>query len=163
MRCPPVPWSSLNIGGYLATHTEFVRLPMQAVTQKQRLQEGPIEQLYPSFDSLNQLAAVPWKVNQKILQCIIKVVYSLVAILSDGISFILQVFTTGGSGKLSVPENPSTLPLPVAPSTEMDKSQKYQFFRQKLQYRRKKGEMYSLWCDCLYRLSLANHVSSSSP
>ncbi|KAI4457037.1 dna-directed rna polymerase mitochondrial [Holotrichia oblita] len=139
MRCPPVPWSSLNIGGYLATHTEFVRLPPQAVTQKQRLQENSIEQLYPSFDSLNQLAAVPWKVNQRILECIMK------------------VFTTGGSSKLSVPEHPSTLPPPIAPSTEMDKSQKYQFFRQKLQYRRKKGEMYSLWCDCLYRLSLANH------
>ncbi|KRT79074.1 hypothetical protein AMK59_7141 [Oryctes borbonicus] len=73
MKCPPIPWISLNIGGYLLTPTEFVRLPAQAITQKQRLQEMPLEQLYPSFDALNQLAAVPWKVNSRILECITQV------------------------------------------------------------------------------------------
>ncbi|GJQ79965.1 hypothetical protein Trydic_g9443 [Trypoxylus dichotomus] len=139
MTCPPIPWLSLNVGGYLVTPTEFVRLPHQAVTQKQRLQDSPIEQLYPSFDALNQLAAVPWKVNRRILECIIK------------------VFNKGGSAKLNVPEHPATLAPPTPPSGELDKAQKFQVFRQKLQYRRKKSEMYSLWCDCLYRLSLANH------
>lgn len=78
MKCPPIPWSNLNIGGYLVTPTEFVRLPVQAVTQKQRLQEAPVQQLYPSFDALNQLAAVPWKVNRKILDCIMKVIILIV-------------------------------------------------------------------------------------
>lgn len=44
---------------------------------------------------------------------------------------------------------------------DVDKSQRYALFRQRLQYRRKKAEMYSLWCDCLYRLSLASHVRFS--
>lgn len=26
------------------------------------------------------------------------------------------------------------------------------------QYRQKKSDMYSLWCDTLYKLSIANHV-----
>lgn len=69
------------------------------------------------------------------------------------------MFNNGGSASLDVPEPPSSLTPPEAPSGNMDKVEKYQFFRQKLQYKRKKAEMYSLWCDCLYRLSLANHVS----
>lgn len=66
----------------------------------------------------------------------------------------------GGSSRLDVPEPPSALVPPPPVTPEMDKGQKYQNFKQRLQYRRKKGEMYSLWCDCLYRLSLANHVNN---
>lgn len=69
------------------------------------------------------------------------------------------MFNNGGLASLDVPESPSNLPPPPNPTPEMDKTEKYQLFRQKMQYRRKKSEMYSLWCDCLYRLSLANHVS----
>lgn len=39
----------------------------------------------------------------------------------------------------------------------MSKQERFQIFRLKLQLRRKRCEMYSLWCDALYRLSLANH------
>lgn len=41
----------------------------------------------------------------------------------------------------------------------MTKAEKFQAFRQRMHVRRRKAEMYSLWCDALYRLSLANHVS----
>ncbi|KAG5895035.1 hypothetical protein JTB14_014773 [Gonioctena quinquepunctata] len=139
MICPPVPWISTETGGYLVSPCEVVRLPYQATSQKQRFLEVGSQQLYPNLDALNQLAAVPWKVNQKILDA------------------ILQVFNDGGSSSLDVPEPPSKLPPPTQPAHEMDKSEKYQLFRQRMQYRRKKAEMYSLWCDCLYRLSLANH------
>lgn len=74
----------------------------------------------------------------------------------------LQVFNKGGSTKLDVPQPPSSLPPPPSIISEMDKTQRYAAIRQKLQYKRKKAEMYSLWCDCLYRLSLANHVSKQN-
>lgn len=141
MICPPIPWISVETGGYLVNPCDMVRLPTQAVLQKQRLQEANRNSLYPSFDSLNQLAAVPWKVNTKILDT------------------ILEVFNSGGSSKLDVPEPPSSLKAPEYIASTMDKAEKFQLFKQKLQYRRKKAEMYSLWCDCLYRLSLADHVS----
>ncbi|XP_022917116.2 DNA-directed RNA polymerase, mitochondrial [Onthophagus taurus] len=139
MRCPPLPWSNLTTGGYLVAPTEFVRLPLTAQAQKERLENSDVRQLYPSFDALNQLAAVPWRVNGKILD------------------LILKVFRKGGSDKLNVPENPVFLQPPSPVTPDMDKSQRFQLFKEKLQYRRKKSEMYSLWCDCLYRLSLANH------
>ncbi|CAG9817637.1 unnamed protein product [Phaedon cochleariae] len=139
MLCPPVPWVSTETGGYLASPCDVVRLPQQATAQRQRMAEAGTRQLYPSLDSLNQLAAVPWRVNRRILDT------------------VLQVFNDGGSSRLDVPEPPSSLTPPSQPTNEMDKAERYQLFRQRMQYRRKKAEMYSLWCDCLYRLSLANH------
>lgn len=62
-----------------------------------------------------------------------------------------------------MPQPPTALPKPASITNDMDKTQKFKLFREKLQYRRKKAEMYSLWCDCLYRLSLANHVSIVLP
>lgn len=141
MICPPVPWTSVENGGYIISPTDLARLPFQASSQRKRLEEANPVQLYPNFDALNQLSTVPWKVNTKILDV------------------ILEVFRNGGSAKLDVPQEPSSLPLPPPITPDMPKSEKYQIFKQKMQYRRKKGEMYSLWCDCLYRLSLAEHVS----
>nr|CAI5830935.1 unnamed protein product [Callosobruchus analis] len=107
--------------------------------QKSRLIEANAQQLYPCLDALNQLAAVPWKVNQRVLDV------------------LLEVFNNGGSTSLNVPKPPSSLPPPPQPTGEVEKAEKYQLVRQRMQFRRKKAEMYSLWCDCLYRLSLANH------
>ncbi|EFA08534.1 DNA-directed RNA polymerase, mitochondrial [Tribolium castaneum] len=142
MFCPPVPWTCVDNGGYLIVPCEVVRLPPQATSQKQRLYQSEVQQLYPPLDALNQLAAVAWKVN------------------TDVLDVILEVFNNGGSAKLDVPEPPTALARPQAITNDMDKAQKFKLFRQKLQYRRKKAEMYSLWCDCLYRLSLANHFRS---
>ena len=87
---------------------------------------------------------MPWNVNKDILDV------------------ILNVFTDGGNDKLEVPKPPHSLPpIPLPdPEQEVSKTEKFQLFRQKLIHRRKQGEMYSLWCDALYRLSLANHVST---
>lgn len=75
MVCPPLPWIAVNTGGYLLSSSELIRLPTQAVSQKQRLNEVKPQQIYPSLDALNQLSAVPWKVNKKILDVILKVCY----------------------------------------------------------------------------------------
>lgn len=141
MSCPPIPWISVETGGYLVNPCEMVRLPIQAVLQKQRLHEAEPNSLYPSFDSLNQLATVPWRVNTKILDV------------------ILEVFNSGGSSKLDVPLSTAALKKPPSITSNMDKTERFQIFKQRLQYRRKKAEMYSMWCDCLYRLSLADHVN----
>lgn len=166
MLCPPVPWIGVKTGGYLIAPCEMVRLPTQAVMQKQRLLENDLRHLYPSFDSLNQLAAVPWKVNTQVLDIVLEVgntKFQLVTKIKIYllISVLLKVFRSGGSSKLDVPQPSSSLRAPPTPMADMDKNQRYQLFKQRLQYRRKKAEMYSLWCDCLYRLSLANHVSCS--
>ncbi|KAL1494494.1 hypothetical protein ABEB36_010085 [Hypothenemus hampei] len=139
MLCPPIPWTSLENGGYLISPTDFVRLPPLASTQRKRMADSKVNRLYPNFDALNQLSSIPWKVNTKLLDV------------------ILKVFRSGGSAKLDVPEPPSSLPPAPQITPDMDKTQRYQMYKQKLQLRRKKAEMYSLWCDCLYRLSLANH------
>lgn len=75
MRCPPVPWTGVENGGYLVAPCEVVRLPPQASLQKHRLRKMDPQQLYPSLDALNQLAAVPWKVNTAVFEVILKVIF----------------------------------------------------------------------------------------
>lgn len=71
---------------------------------------------------------------------------------------VIEVFNGGGNIKLDIPCSPSDLQLPEIISKEPTKYEKYQNFRNRMIQRRKKSEMYSLWCDALYKLSLANHV-----
>ncbi|XP_063699964.1 DNA-directed RNA polymerase, mitochondrial isoform X2 [Culicoides brevitarsis] len=140
MVSPPQPWSSQNHGGYLLMKSDFLRLQTQAVQQLQRMDETKEENLYPAIDSINQLQSVPWKVNEDILDV------------------ILEVFKNGGSDKLNVPPPPSTLaPPPDLDKSDATKEEKIQHFKDKMMFKRRQAEMYSLWCDALYRLSLANH------
>lgn len=147
MLCPPQPWSTPHNGGYLLNKSELIRLPHQAVQQWERIHASNPQHLYPALDSLNQLASVPWRVNTQLLDVIIK------------------VFQNGGDAKLDVPQPPSSLPpLPTLPVGEdgsgVSPADRAKQFREKLGHRRKQAEMYSLWCDALYRLSLAQHVNS---
>uniref|UniRef100_A0A0K8SQM1 DNA-directed RNA polymerase n=1 Tax=Lygus hesperus TaxID=30085 RepID=A0A0K8SQM1_LYGHE len=137
--CPPIPWSSLTSGGYIVAKTNLIRLPQQAVQQWERMKDAPQKQLFPCYDSLNQLSSIPWRVNQSVLDTIIK------------------VFNNGGSSKLDIPEPPSSLPLPEKITPDMNDTERSKLYKKQLLMRRKKAEMYSLWCDALYRLSLAHH------
>lgn len=139
MLSPPVPWTTPLSGGYLLTKTDIIRLPTQSVQQWERLKEVPLQQLYPAFDSLNQLASIPWKVNTPVLDVVI------------------EVFNNGGSVKLDIPQPPSACAAPEPITQLMNKQERYQAYRQRMLLRRRKAEMYSLWCDALYRLSLAHH------
>lgn len=141
MLCPPQPWTTSRNGGYLLAKSDLIRLPQSAQQQHERIETSSQSCLYPALDSLNQLGSIPWTVNQDILDV------------------ILRVFQEGGNDKLDVPELPSSLPPPPVPENEADltKEEKYAQFRLKMQHRRNQSEMYSLWCDALYRLSLANH------
>ncbi|XP_017107338.2 DNA-directed RNA polymerase, mitochondrial [Drosophila bipectinata] len=145
MLCPPQPWSTPHNGGYLLNKSELIRLPHQAVQQWERIRASNPQHLYPALDSLNQLASVPWRVNTQLLDVII------------------EVFQNGGDAKLDVPQPPSSLPaLPSLPpknaeGNDVSNADRAKQFRDKLVHRRKQAEMYSLWCDALYRLSLAQH------
>lgn len=145
MLCPPQPWSTPNNGGYIVARSELLRLPSQAYQQWDRIEQSEKTSMYPSLDSLNQLASVAWKVDTKILDV------------------ALEVFRNGGSQQLGVSQPPSALSPPKFDKTDNDptltKKEKYEMFKDKLSHRRVQGEMFSLWCDTLYRLSLANHVS----
>ena len=58
-----------------------------------------------------------------------------------------------------MPQPPSVLqPIPPV-SKGATPEEKRKIDRARMELKRKKNEMYSLWCDALYRLSLANHVS----
>lgn len=141
MLCPPQPWSSPRNGGYLIAKSDLIRLPQTARQQIDQIDKSSIADLYPSLDSLNQLGSVPWTVNGGVLD------------------IVLEIFNDGGNDKLDVPEPPENLSPPEVPDNEveLDKSQKFELLKKRMLHRRRQGEMYSLWCDALYRLSLANH------
>ncbi|XP_046673153.1 DNA-directed RNA polymerase, mitochondrial isoform X2 [Homalodisca vitripennis] len=139
MLSPPLPWTSCQTGGYLMAKTDIIRLPDHALQQRQRLREAPTDQLYPPLDSLNQLGSIPWRVNKPVLDTVI------------------EVFNNGGSAKLEIPEPSHACQVAQPVNASMTKQERYQAYRQRMLLRRQKAEMYSLWCDALYKLSLANH------
>ncbi|KAK2586475.1 hypothetical protein KPH14_010745 [Odynerus spinipes] len=136
--CPPRPWTSINTGGYVISKVDFVRTPHFAKNKQRRsLESVPANHLYPAYDSLNQLGSVPWKINTAVLD------------------ILIEVFQNGGSVKLNVPQPPSVL------TENVQSEDKHMYSKEKTYLRQKKNEMYSLWCDCLYKLSLANHFRNN--
>ncbi|XP_037085812.1 DNA-directed RNA polymerase, mitochondrial-like [Pollicipes pollicipes] len=141
MVSPPLPWVSARSGGYLMSSSPLMRIRAsgQASSQLKRLEETPTQQLYPVLDSLNQLGAVPWIINQQVLDV------------------VLHLFNNNGCAELDIPAPVTQLPpLPTLDST-MTPAEKHQVKQQRAQMSRRKAEQFSLWCDALYKLSLANH------
>ncbi|XP_023945104.2 DNA-directed RNA polymerase, mitochondrial [Bicyclus anynana] len=141
-RAPPAPWLAPTANGaYLLTATPLVRMPYFVMAQTKRLEEAPPATLYPVLDSLNQLGEVPWVINQPVLD------------------LQLQIFRSGGDKKLDIPP----------PSSSLDSSQwasdgdhsPASALRRRVAMNRARAEMHSLWCDALYKLSLANHYRDS--
>ncbi|XP_031771738.1 DNA-directed RNA polymerase, mitochondrial [Apis florea] len=132
---PPLPWTSIHSGGYLITKTDFVRSP----NIDYQFQTTKSKQLFPIFDSLNQISSIPWKINIAILDIVIK------------------IFQDGGSAELNVPQSVSVLSPPCSLNKNATIEDKQKIAIIMAQYRQKKSDMYSLWCDTLYKLSIANH------
>ncbi|GLG94679.1 DNA-directed RNA polymerase [Gryllus bimaculatus] len=141
MLSPPVPWTyaSSGSGGYLMAHADLVRLPYLAFQQKMEMEKCKPNDLYPSLDALNQLGSVPWEVNNPVLDVVI------------------EVFNRGGSTRLDIPQPPTACPQPTPLTSQMTREERVKAFQERIILRRRRAEMYSLWCDSLYRLSLANH------
>lgn len=71
---------------------------------------------------------------------------------------VLKVFRSGGSSKLGIPKPLSAFPSPQPILPNMTKDERSKLHRERALLKREKAETFSLWCDALYRLSLANHV-----
>ncbi|XP_043592870.1 DNA-directed RNA polymerase, mitochondrial isoform X1 [Bombus pyrosoma] len=136
---PPSPWISIYLGGYLITKTDFIRTSNDFTGLWDKFENTEPEQLFPIFDSLNQLSSIPWKVNTAILDIAIK------------------IFQDGGSVELNIPQSVSVLtpPSPISKDATVEEKQKAAIAI--AQYNQRKYDMYSLWCDILYKLSIANH------
>lgn len=134
---PPRPWININTGGYLISKVAFVR--DFYMKPSRLLKNTPTKQLYPAFDCLNQLGSIPWMINVPILD------------------ILIQIFREGGSKELNVPQ-PSTV-VSLSPEAIANKTEKNarEITKLLLQLKRTKNEMHSLWCDCHYKLSIANH------
>ncbi len=162
MVTPPLPWSSAHRGGYYLHQAELIRITDdkgEGENEKAALDNPP----YPVFDSLNQLGCTPWKINRPILDLVLELFreqHQYDSILDD----------------LSVPRHPDNVHnTPGSEGIEIDEdlkskmkqknvtltSEDIQAYREALMesqnLNKAKSEAYSLWCDMLYRLSIANH------
>ncbi|XP_058805084.1 DNA-directed RNA polymerase, mitochondrial isoform X3 [Phymastichus coffea] len=137
--CPPRPWINIRSGGYIVTDTEIIRVNHTGAQQWELLRKTPVNKLFPALDSLNQLGSIPWAINSPILDVAIK------------------VFQDNGSSKLNMPQPPSVLKAILPAPKCASSAEKRQIDKARIELKRRKNEMYSLWCDALYRLSLANH------
>lgn len=141
MLCPPVPWTSVDSGGYLYTHTNLLRLPPKFSYQNELFRATPLKQVNPIFDATNQLGSIPWRVNTRILD------------------LAIEVFNFGGDKRLDVPLTPDSLVT--------DKHLKYRGISRTQfdctrnikdeKYQQHQNELLSLYMDTKYKLSLANH------
>ena len=84
MLSPPMPWINSNSGGNLLIRNFLVRLPIYY--PKHQFKNHPIQQLYPTFDSLNALSLCPWRINEKVC-------FSLLALFGKFILFSLRSLT----------------------------------------------------------------------
>ncbi|KAG6451382.1 hypothetical protein O3G_MSEX007099 [Manduca sexta] len=143
----PVLWRAPRRGAYLLTPPPLIRMPYYVSNQWKRLDEAPPETLYPVLDSLNQLGEVPWLINKPILDLQVK------------------IFRSGGNKKLDIPPPASSLDTSQfdEPSAGADAGagQKTAALKRRLAISRARADMHSLWCDTLYKLSLANHFRDS--
>ena len=162
MLAPPQPRQEAGHGvggGYLLHPTEIVRMGeikgglkghyMSEVNQR-------LEKAKPMMDSLNLLSSTPWKVNQPVLDVVIA-------------AFSKPDVHGAYLKDLSVPRHPSSLKAPeMSPAIKAKLSAKVklsaeemaeykEFLVDRQAFNQHRRECYSLWCDMLYKLSIANH------
>ncbi|XP_064610469.1 DNA-directed RNA polymerase, mitochondrial-like [Liolophura sinensis] len=138
MLVPPLPWISAQSGGYLLSSAQLVRLPDQAQGQKNLMGKVAPEKLYPVLDALNTLSACAWKINKPMLD------------------LIVDVFNNKGNKDLDIPPPVSEAPPIPRLSKTMSSEERSRVYTERLRVKQQRSEMYSLWCNELYRLSIAN-------
>lgn len=136
MMCPPIPWTSRKHGGYFNTQPCLLRLQYSAGLQSDRIDQLPSpNELYPSLDALNQLGCIPWRINTHILD------------------LVIDIFNSGGSDKFHVPK-PADSVLNRPPA---DNNGLHEVSAPSDKHMQEQAALYSLSCDTLHKLSLANH------
>ncbi|KAM7536175.1 hypothetical protein Aperf_G00000090814 [Anoplocephala perfoliata] len=161
MLCPPLPWIDTKQGGYLLSSsdaTRFIRrttyFPGADAAANDDL-DFDISTIPRVLDSLNTLAACPWKVNQPLLDS------------------MLLVARKGGEKNLSIPEIKSLIPIPskkfdryclliqikyksTSNFSTLPREELVAAYRRFLNIRKIHDETRSLWATEMYRLSIAN-------
>lgn len=62
----PVPWTQPEIGGYLLSSSNLLRLNTEHNEQYDLIKNSHNSQMHPVYDSLNTLASCPWKINKTV-------------------------------------------------------------------------------------------------
>lgn len=141
MLCPCVPWTSIDSGGYLMSEVNLIRLSPECNKQVKMIRDAPPQQMYPTFDTLNSLGSVPWRINTRILDLAIK------------------IFNLGGNEELNVPLTPDNMltdeQLRYRGVTRADLVNERSSVGAR--YVQNQQDLLSLYSDTLYKLSLANH------
>ncbi|XP_070560367.1 DNA-directed RNA polymerase, mitochondrial-like isoform X2 [Ptychodera flava] len=138
MLSPPLPWTSNKHGGYLLASTKIMRSRDDMVIHDIVMEQTEQRNLFPVFDSLNQLGAVPWKINQRMLD------------------LITAVFLDKGSVELDIPQPVTECRELPQISENLELSEMTALRKERMMLRRQKAEMHSLRMDFLYKLSIAN-------
>lgn len=149
MICPPIPWHGTNSGyhGYFSfkqiimvrTPGEFMKYSRKVMDQLKKYKYNTYQQLFPAMDSLNQLGAIPWKIN--------------VDVLNVAVDLFQNENVKRQYKELDLPLDPSLMienPLPED-ATRRD------IRKAKREFNKKRKETNSLFATVLYRLSLASH------
>ncbi|XP_018494990.1 DNA-directed RNA polymerase, mitochondrial [Galendromus occidentalis] len=138
MLCPPKPWTRPKDTPFLISGVPLIRvMPDVGEHQMCAINDVPPENIYPALDALNVLSRTPWRVNVPVLDV------------------LTTVFLGEGDKKLSVPKDPAKM---VQPDIAAIRAQSKSAARTRaMQFRREKAENFSLWCDMLYKLSIAHH------
>lgn len=156
MLVPPLPWVSADIGGYLLQESRLVRCPEgYGVEQDLMISSLPPGGLNPIIDSINQLSAVPWIVNKRVLDL--------------ASTLFVDQKDTALLGRTDLPLHPDYISAPTLSNGLKDvlsdrmrltqeQAEEYRtYLTDKALHSRDKSERFSLWCTTLYRLSLAKH------
>lgn len=136
MLIPPLPWSSPYGFPFLISKIFLVIEPNVVYERKiaEKLRDFNINGV---LDSINYTSLTPWKINNDILDLLNK------------------IFQSGGDYKLDLPHHHTKMPeIPKKEADEDMKSYKKRTFELKKQNK----EMYALWCEMNYKLSIANYV-----
>ncbi|VDK23199.1 unnamed protein product [Taenia asiatica] len=160
MLCPPLPWVDTKHAGYLLSSndaTRFIRktnyFPGGDAAANDDL-DFDISTVPLVFDSLNALAACPWKVNKPVGSR--RINHPIQAF--DILDAMLQVAQGGGDKNLSIPETKSLFPIPPKKfDSTLTREERIAAYRQAHNIRKIHDETRSLWATETYRLSIANH------
>ncbi|OWF53869.1 DNA-directed RNA polymerase, mitochondrial-like [Mizuhopecten yessoensis] len=138
---PPVPWTSINHGINLVGDAVFIRTSPSFDGDKQMkvIQAMPSADILSIFDVLNYMGSCPWIVNQSVLDSQI------------------QVFSKNGSKELNIPMPGPSLPPHLKNLRRATNEKQFkQLWRERYKWKKKSLEMNSLWCSCLWTLTIAN-------
>lgn len=137
MLVPPFPWNSAEGFPFLIAKLFLVIEPSIIYERKiaEKIRNFNINAV---LDSLNYTSLTPWKINEDVLK------------------IVNQIFQNGGDYKLDIPHHHTK--MPEIPRKEPDEDIKM-YRKRTYQAKKQNREMYSLWCEMNYKLSIANYVS----